>query len=629
MEELIALALLEANSRSGQYANDRLGLFLPLVIEALQNFVGVEFSAIDIQASIRRRFDMELPIHVISALLNRCRKKGYLKREKQKYSRTGELLPYFDAVERKQEIAEEHRKLVQAMVEYADKNGVGKFTPMIMSRLLSKYLDNNFRSLSVRSLPFDGKDSSEFDDFNWISAFLLEEKDTHPEFVQTVVSLVRGRVVYDAAFLPGFSEGEQRLKGLIVYLDSPLICRGLGYVSKEESIFVKEAIRALEDAGVICRVLDCTIREIESVMDTVYLHWGSPSVNEPPDSYVYCMPMQGFNRDDALLVSANAESVIKEELGLSVVPTPPRKEEYVSDEKALAKRLKKRDGTLDDERIWHDVNCVAAVLATRKGKYANKIQNSQALFVSLSKLTIRNVNLWWQHDEGRTDIAPIFSLTDLANLAWLYGGANSDSFSKEALMASCAAAMVPSEEVWNVWSTKLSKWVDCGKLTSEEAKDRLFSLDARAVVREYGEKLIDDNNDEVFEVVLSEIDKRVADKVYQKELKRHESEEKALVKQINELHEAVAESTKRDEEKSSLQRNRIERLVNAITNIIRFTLFLLGLGLILLVISDSSNTSSDYIQCVLSILSFFGAILVKSNKVKDSFTSFIYNWLRL
>ena len=658
MEEFIALALLEANARDGRYENDRLGLFLPLVLDVLSGFEGEEFTSSDVKVAVRRAFGMDLPLSVIDALLSRCcrTKYGYLSRSYSKFTRTDKKLPHLDGTERKKEIEKKHRELIDAMIEYAGSHKLGSFTPKQMRRKLAVYLDSNFRSLSIRELPEDQHGLANGDN-DWIADFLTGSQSVHSEYVSTVVELVRGRVVYDAAFLPGFSDGEQTLKGLVAYLDSPLICRALGYVSDEEKSFVLEAIKALRNAGVSCQVLDCTVREIESVMDSVYRNWGSPREGEPANSYLYCMPMQGFDREYAFRVSNDAEQEIKSKLDVPVVPTPKRINAYVSDEKKLAERLKRRDGILDDDRIWHDVDCIAAVLTTRGGCYAGTIRKAKAFFVSLSALTIINVRKWWKNDEGRTDIAPIFSLTDLANLAWLYNTkGSSNTLSKEALMASCAAAMVPSEVIWSAWSQKLQEYVDKKKMTVQEAKDYLFSIDARVVVRAQGKALLNDDSDETFMAISAEIDARIARKGYGEEFDRHAQAEQSLKDDNTVLKSTVdemkirlddmekkskaaeadrrredEERAKRDEAKQNEQKIQIDRITNVITRIIGIALFLLtaAIGWLIFTNNDGSFTLATIVEIVIAAIPCITGMIAQTKRVKELIHDYLYKLFRL
>lgn len=96
--------------------------------------------------------------------------------------------------------------------------------------------------------------------------------------------------------------------------------------------------------------------------------------------------------------------------------------------------------------------------------------SAKYLFVSDSPRTIQNVRKWWSDDERRADIPPIFSIVDLANIAWLYGGFDdAKSFSKDALMTTCAVSMMPSNKVWAAFGAKLRSFVSEEKMTSEAA----------------------------------------------------------------------------------------------------------------------------------------------------------------
>lgn len=232
-----------------------------------------------------------------------------------------------------------------------------------------------------------------------------------------------------------------------------------------------------------------------------------------------------------------------ESAGFKVVPAPPREKETVTDEGKLASRLgSKGRGFPDYNRVRHDVNCIAAVVTQRGFSNAMTLGNAKFIFVSDSPKTIRNVRKWWSKDEGRVDIPPIFSIVDLANIAWLYGGIDNDgSFSKEALMTTCAASMMPSDKVWAAFNAKLKSFVSEEKMTPEAAANYLFNGCVNASLSNIPDSAIEDGlTDAQMEEIIAEGERQIAEKINGAELR----ESKNALYGINQRLAAVEQSSR-------------------------------------------------------------------------------------
>lgn len=444
MRSLASLAFLESQHDVEGKKQDSLELLMPLVLETLQGCSGISFNVQEFSVRLQGAIGLKLPDTVVSTLLNRCkgskRNPGYLKVDNGRYERTGVALKCSNYVGQRNVINGQHSQLLDAIVEFASSRGFVELTTEDAGLILAGYLNRNFRSLSVGEIVPEEEPAP--CDYRWLDKFILRLHDANDAMFETVVTLVRGRVMFDAAFMPGFGAEVQRLKNMVVYLDSPVICRYMGLGTESDEKLIAEAVRILKEAGVVCRVFEETAAEVGRIMARVAANWGRPRDDEGPGSFLFTMPARGRSRSEAQRIADSPVESI-ESADFKVVPAPPREKKTVTDEVKLASRLGSRGrGFSDYNRVRHDVGCIAAVVTQRGSSYAMTLGNAKYLFVSDSPMTIRNVRKWWNKDEGRADIPPIFSIVDLANIAWLYGGLDdARSFTKDALMTTCAASM--------------------------------------------------------------------------------------------------------------------------------------------------------------------------------------------
>lgn len=551
---LVSLALIESRIEGNSGNRDRLSLFLPFVVDAVLALGDSQFDRGDVMNAVRKRSGIRLPDTVVNALLNRMVRRQQLVREHGSYTKADTKIPFTDIAGERRTIEERHGSLVDSMGAYARAHGVEFHGSKKVRRCLAAYLDLHFRNLAISKLD-DRAVEQGSGEFDWVGRYLLWARDNEPAHFETAVTLVRGRIIYDAAFLPGFVENQQSLKGLVVYLDSPVVCRALGYHSEDEERLARQAIDTLRGAGVACRVFDRTVNEIMRVLSGVCERWDTRARFERQGTYDFFLAKRGFERGDIERIASDPEVEIRRHLGLQVVDAPQREREYTADEEKLAKMLVRPDGDLNDHAVWHDVDCVAAILTLRKGRNAATVPKAGFFFGSESYLTIKNVSSWWSGCEHRSDLPPIFSVVDLANLAWLYG----DSFAKgdygkESLVAACAASAAPSDDVWRLFSDKLMKLVDDDKIEAETAAQYLYSMDSRAILSECGvtQDDMESDPDRIVQIVAAE-----ADKAYARRLNREREEVlRSRAEENEKLHEAIEEI--RNEMRDSEERRKQE-----------------------------------------------------------------------
>lgn len=561
MRSLASLAFLESEHDVEGRNQDSLGMLMPLILETLQGYVGVSFTVQQFSDRLKAVTGLELPDTVVTALLSRCkgskRNPHYLKLENGRYERTDVPLKCSNYVGQRNAINVRHGELLGAIVECASSQGLGKLTTEDAGHILVDYLDRNFRSLSVGEIVLEEEIVP--CDYRWLEKFILRLHDADDAMFETVVTLVRGRVMFDAAFMPGFGAEVQRLKNMVVYLDSPVICRYMGFGTESDERLIAEAVRILKEAGAVCRVFEETAAEVGRIMGRVAANWGRPRDDEGPDSFLFTMPARGRSRSEAQRVADSPVETI-ENAGFKVVPAPPREKRSVTDEGKLANRLGGRGrGFLDYNRVRHDVNCIAAVVTQRGFSNAMTLGSAKYLFVSDSPMTIRNVRRWWNKDEGRVDMPPIFSIVDLANIAWLYGGFDdAKSFSKDALMTTCAASMMPSNKVWAAFGAKLRCFVSEEKMTAEAAANYLFNGCVNASLSDISDSAIEDGlTDAQMEEIIAEGEKEIAERVNGAELR----ESKDALEDVNRRLAMVEQASRNKDEQIADLSKKVEDAV--------------------------------------------------------------------
>ena len=268
--------------------------------------------------------------------------------------------------------------------------------------------------------------------------------------------------------------------------DSGLVRQALGYEGVAPRALMRDTLDLLKSSGVQCLVFDKTVDEIRKILVACERRLGtSQGVREPRTS-----PMdrhfvtEQYSPSDVREMLALLDQEIRA-VGFQIARVPRRVAKHVSEEQTLSTRLADRiTGDELEPRVVHDVDCVAGILTLRRGHRSQSIEDARAVFVSDSRLVIRNVRLWWQEDEHELSIEPVVHVRALSNVAWLKKpGARSDLKAHE-LLVLCGAALRPANRTWERFIRHLNTLHTSRNLTSDEVTAIIASSTSDEVLRD-------------------------------------------------------------------------------------------------------------------------------------------------
>ena len=159
-----------------------------------------------------------------------------------------------------------------------------------------------------------------------------------------------------------------------------------------------------------------------------------------------------------------------ERMAIRVHQLPKHRPEHTEDERALAELLRdpERPKGSDDDRVWHDVQAVAAVLTLRAGVAVSHVGQAKYVFVSDGVHTVRNVEKWCREtDQG--GLAPMVHFRSVVGTAWVGHPTDAPDVPMAQLVAVCAGVLRPSEELWSRFIGHLERLVESGELTDDES----------------------------------------------------------------------------------------------------------------------------------------------------------------
>jgi predicted transcriptional regulator len=470
---LSTIAFLTAQLDEG---NDYLSTFFPLVVDVINaELRNDSFIGDHVQQALLARHKIAMPPHTVGALLHRACHKGWLTRDYHRYNVT-ENFPRDSPVDaQKATINEQQRRLAIALVEFADKCGLRLDQQDSLDALL-RFMEQEHVAL-VLDLAVAPKPAQRLKNTkthlviaNFVSYVLTGDRGL--EVYDALRRLLEGLVVYRAAFLPDLAQNpEKRFARIQLCFDTDLVFSIVGLNGPLEREYLALAVRVLRELGARCSVFEETLKEADGIL--AHYEAAQPSM--------ILTTARGSSLERHLLTAHLEPGEIRFEramlrkrlsdVGVSVLKMPRRKPQYVGDEAGLAAALvnpQKQDK--DSPRIWHDVNCIAAVRTLRAGHNTNRIDDARALFVSSSTSVIETARKHYEdREEGCGTIPPMVHIRAITNIAWLKTPQPAKELKLLDAIALCCAALRPSEETWRKFTGHLRKLVQRQELTSNEA----------------------------------------------------------------------------------------------------------------------------------------------------------------
>ena len=392
--------------------HDHVGMFEPLVHDALHGLTAQDFLADDIQLQVGNRSSIRLPRAAVSTLLRRLTRRGFLVRKGGRFFRTAKAIPKPDFDQAVERISVEQRALGAALVDYATDKGCDFGSAESALEALATFVSDNKVQLvldeAFRDSPLD-RSSGSRKIVRLIARFVTERcLDPSEHQLAAFKTLIEGIVLYDTVLLTELPRAAERFHALTVVLDTPVLFSALGLHGTANSLAANEGIALLREAGARTIAFEATVHEMRGILsayeERVATTEGRLSLRPTP--LAHHVLTSRLSPADLRIISATLEKRVQD-AGVRIRDFPPRQSGYTLGEQGLATKLLDQDQEdTTHPRIRHDVDCIAGVVTLRAGRTATSIEHAGAIFCTSSGRVVRNVQKWFA-DEGQDGIPPI------------------------------------------------------------------------------------------------------------------------------------------------------------------------------------------------------------------------------
>jgi hypothetical protein len=229
---LATVALLKVNYDAGR---DHLGMFEPFVLDTLAQMgadgIGVE----DMRKRVHGRHQLSLPFNTLQTLLNRIRRKGFLRREGGRYFRTDKALKLDDLSRAREKVEQRQGRLADALREACKSRNVEIETREQALGMILEFLEEYHVALALDDLGEPrAKTDAAAEEGNGdrraaaTAAFLQETVLAGGELAEVVQEMLEGFILQNTLLLKDISVAARRFGNLHVFFDSGLLFDAIG-----------------------------------------------------------------------------------------------------------------------------------------------------------------------------------------------------------------------------------------------------------------------------------------------------------------------------------------------------------------------------------------------------------------
>lgn len=449
--------------------------------------------------------------------------------------------------------------------------------------------------------------------------FLLHIEKNYHELYKTAEQIFLGSII--AAYLEANVNLDVKIdNGVAYYLDTQIILEALDLQKAEDTQPTLELLKLIKETGGRVRVLDITINEVRTIIQTAI---NSFSKESPVTTVNEACVRIGKNKTWLIGINGNLEGFISETLNLDIDKVPESAIEKFSD----SDDIKLLQETRTKKNAAHDVIAYLYVREKRKGTNITFIQKATYWFITANK-NLANFNMTRKLNGHINEIImpeELTSLLFLKNPQKLYCKVSKTGLNE--LIAQTLSEEYASKELINEFDSAVQSKSNINEeeykiLLSSIARESTTNLQRLLIVSNDTEKF----NQEIHKRIERERSKRNASEKEQAESKSKqrglEHNNSELTKQLSEIsNELILLRQESEQEREANKREKEnQEKIRKRTNWIYFSVIVFLIGLVFVFafpnIIDWAKTTIKIVTSLGGLWGLFNLVLNIHSKFK-------------
>lgn len=619
---------------------DYLETFVPFIATIIKK---VNYDRIIVE-NIMRDFESEygliIPYHPMVSILERCRRRGIIKRKHEYFIQDPIKVAEYEF---SSNALEQNRKFENVITEFIDyvkdnfKKDLSKDQAEHSFVLFLKEHDIEilFATENPSVLP-EVKDNQEEKYF--IYSFIRNVHLNNPQLFEFVLNAAVGHILASTILYNNFAKFYGKLKGIEIYIDTPLIFRFLGIQGQERKILFDNFFNILNEHGAKLKIFRHNYNEVIDILEECERWIENPNYDPARASAALrYFKENNFTSSDIERILINFDQYLKPfNILIEDVADKIKLQRFEIDEAKLQEVIvniytvhnPSFEEWKKEKTIQYDVNSISGIYLLRRGHRPRTIKESIALLITTNYSLAKAVKKFDSGSSSEDATIPT-CLTDtfLGTILWLQSPATLTKVNERKILADCYAAMQPDKELLKKYISEIDKLKKSGMFNEEEVyllRTHRIAFDL-LMEKTYGDldNFTDKTPQEIFEAIRNSMVNVEEQKLNQEK----ESHRRTML----ELQGSLSE-------KANIE-SRLHKLLVIISKAVSYLVYsvLILITIIIILVEHSTNivTYSNMIKltilgvsCIFSVCGILGLFDFKNlrKKLENKVHSYLFRY---
>ena len=457
--------------------NDYIDSFWPFVVSAFPSATDTSVSFEDLQKLIEVKTTLRIPLHSLTTIIKRAKRKGFVSESKHACSLTESGYEY----QKKMEIMPDVQQRINASVDDL-KQFLSKNTKIVMSSeetaaRLETFIRNNIEYFLQFVIPntatapdrsvIEAEQPVEFA----IMKYLIDVEQSKPEVFTTLKDMICGSIISYLLQSESFLEADRCIKRTRVFLDTNIVFSVLGLHFPEFNSPAQELFQLLKREKIFdMAVFDFTIQEMIRVLSRYASNEHCYLPNIKVATIFSSLRSQGWtaSRVKQFIVRIEDELVKR---GITVVTTGINLDRYDLDADAAnkLKEYKKFQGAWSQ---GHDLEAIRQIKQLRRHE-VRKIEEAKCLFLTADAGLAKYNYHECQHHASAT-VCEVIPDRLMANLLWLKNPKLLADVPLRTIISMHSRDMFIDRNLWETFHNTVTTLREDGRIVDEDIAILLF-----------------------------------------------------------------------------------------------------------------------------------------------------------
>ena len=458
---ILSLAILKTHWE--KHRTDYIDNFIPMLCNLFAEKKNLEVEIEAFKKDFLERYGLDIPINPLITIFRRAVKQKILRKSYGRFIINKDKLPKHDFRYESAHIERKFKNVSKSILKYAKKNynivpKEDEIETALLSFLKQHDLDILFAANDKSVLP-EVKSTKRLKYL--ISAFSIYAQEYEPTTFRFLLDISIGHALSGAILYSEINSFSGKLKGLNIYIDTPLILALIGFNGEFKQKAIDELLNILYEEKANIFILATTRGEVDAILSQCQA-WLEISASDV-DCKILTL--------DDLLEHHHIFS--------TVVPDHVENEKFQIDETDLKKTIIetyrgiiKGFNPKDENKIQtieRDVKVLSGMYRFRQGYKPKTIKNSRDLFITSNSSLASASKIFETKGNGSSFTIPT-CLTDvfLGTVIWLQSPQKVESLNEKKFIADCYAAIQPSVSLIKRYMEEVEKLNLNKKISSDE-----------------------------------------------------------------------------------------------------------------------------------------------------------------